>query len=92
MHISSGVYVSESLEKNINKVIADIKYGRGLKSYYLVYKGSNNRLECMKSLYFRQKFFQTMPIEILAILDDYDAAMDYIARETCRDMGLIYDD
>lgn len=93
MHFSKNLYLSKELEENKNKVLSDVKYQRGSKSYYLIYHNiDNDALECMKSVYFKQKFFSSRPYLVEAVLNDYDEALKYLALKTADSYNVVFDD
>lgn len=93
MHFAKDVYVSENLIPDKDKIMREIKYGKGFYNCYLVYKNSDSgKYEFMKSFYFKQKIFSSIPYLIEGIISDYSEAIDYVARKTADMMDVIYDD
>lgn len=95
MHFADDLYISEKLTNKKGqkeKIMRDIKYGRGIKNYYLVYTNKDTKkLECMKSLYFRQKAYACQPFVIEGIISSYEEALNYMAEKTAIAMDVIYD-
>lgn len=92
MHFANDLYISENLLDKKKKIMNDIKYGRGFNNYYLIYKNSETgKPECMKSLYFRQKYFSSLPFLIEGIAETKQDALRYMALSVTNAMGVTYD-
>lgn len=89
MHFSRNITIGDNLVKKKNKLIRQVKYGLGYPSVYLVYKNlRNNQLEFMHCLYFRQKYFKTQPIEVVAMYKSYNDALSYLVKDTVNRLGV----
>lgn len=93
MHFAKDVIIDENLKKDKNKVLRQVKYNYGFPSVYLVYKNSmNNELEFMHCMYFRQKFFRTLPIEVVGVYKSYSDALMHLVNFTVNNMGIVLDE
>lgn len=92
MHFATDVYVSDNLINKKDRIMREIKYGKGFNNYYLLYKNNDTgKYECMKSLYFKQKYFSAKPFLIEGIISDHSEVLDILARKTAESMDVIYD-
>lgn len=93
MHFAKDVYISEKIADKKDKLIREIKYGKGFNNYYLLYKNNTTgKYECMKSIYFKQKYFSSLPYFIEGIIADHDEVLEILAKKTASSLDVIYDD
>ena len=93
MHFSKELYLSDSLIKKKRKICRKIKSGKYSGGAYLIYNNFfNNNLEFMKASYFKQDFYRHLPIEILGIAENYSDAIMELAKRTCKDNNIIFDE
>ena len=77
---SDNLFISEKLKKNQKHLINKLRAGDTDTHFYVVYKnGENGKAEMMHSVYFRNKLFQVMNLEVHGITATKPEAVKVLA-------------
>ena len=93
MRFVDDLYVSDYFDRNNKRfehMLQTLRNGDVKDVFYVIYKNYNcDTPEFMQSLYFRQKYFQSLNISIIGIVKTKKEALRFLAEYICHDKNVI---
>lgn len=85
MVAAKDLYVSEKLKDKSDSIIKKLRFGKFVPGVFVIFLNEESgKPEFMKSVFFCQKYLQTIKLTILGITDSYDDAVLYLANSVAK--------